>query len=131
MINKQKFKRSFEMEQDYDYRGDSLFLYVGEDYNHKKSIRFTDDIILDFDDNDVPVALELLNASKILNVEKSALKQPMGLDIHIYVGEDVIKLEANFLVSIHKKQVQLPLVEEIANKTNLVTNEAHFARATV
>ncbi len=129
MIEKHKSQRYFEMEQDYDYRGDSLFFYVDEDYNHKKSIRFTDDIILDFDDNDVPVALELLNASKILNVNKSALKQPIGLDIHIYVGVDVIKLEANFLISIRKKQIQLFLVEEIANETNLVANEAHFARA--
>lgn len=131
MMNKQKFKRSFEMEQDYDYRGDSLFLYVDEDYNHKKSIRIIDDIIMDFDNNDIPVAIELLNASKMLNIKKSALKQPIRLDINIHVGKDVIKLEANFLISIHKKQVQMPLVEEIANKTNLVANETHFERATV
>lgn len=129
-MSKQKTTRTFTMEQDYDYRGDSLLLYVDEDYKHKKSIRLTDDVILDFDDKDVPVALELLNASKILNVKKSALSQPVGLNMHICVGEDIIKLEAKIFVYIHEKQIQLPLAEEIANNANLIANEAYFARAT-
>lgn len=130
MINKQKITKRFTMEQDYDYRGDSLLLYVDEEYTHKKSIRLTPDVILDFDDNDVPVALELLNASKILGVKKSALTRPIGLNMHICVGEEVIKLEAEIFVSIHEKQIQLPLVEEIANNANLIANETYFARAT-
>ena len=130
MNKKQKITRTFtNMEQDYDYRGDSLLLYVDEEYNHKKSIRLTDDVILDFDDKDVPVALELLNASKLLNVKKSTLTQPIGLDMHIWVGEDIIKLEAKIFVSIHKKQVPMPLVEETANSANLMANEAYFERA--
>lgn len=44
------------MKQGYDYRGDSLFLYVDEDYDYKRSIRLTYDVILDFNEEDVPVA---------------------------------------------------------------------------
>lgn len=130
MINKQKI-RTFTMEQDYDYQGDSLLLFVDQNYKHKKSVRLTDDVILDFNDKDVPVALELLNASKILNVKKAALTLPIGLDMHIYVACDCIKLEAEILVTIHEKQVQLPLIKETANTANLMANEAHFARAKI
>lgn len=118
------------MEQDYDYIGDSLIFYINKDYKYKRSVRLTDDVILDFDENDVPVALELLNASKILNVNKSSLKQSVGLDMNIFVGEDRIKLEAKFLVLIHKKPIQKPLVEETANNFNLITTKVHFTRAT-
>ena len=55
MKDKMEITRQFTMEQ--DYVGDSLFLHVNEDYQYKRSIRFTDDIILNFDDKDVPVAL--------------------------------------------------------------------------
>ena len=130
MKDKMELTKQFTMEQDYDYVGDSLFLYVGDDYQYKRSIRLTDDVILDFDDKDVPVALELLNASKLLHVKKSSLKEPVGLDMNICVGEDRIRLEAQIFVLIHKKEISKPLVEEIANKANLAATQVHFAIAT-
>ncbi len=68
-----KNTKHFMMDQDYDYQSDSLLLHITEDYEYKKSVRLEEDIILDFDKNDVPVALELLNASKTLHVKKSSL----------------------------------------------------------
>ncbi len=130
MKNKRKTSKEFTMEQDYDYQGDSLLLYINKDYKYKRSIRLADDIILDFNDEDVTVALELLNASKILDVEKSFLTRQVGLDMHICVGKDRIKLEAEILVLIHEEEIPKPLVEETANNANLAANEAHFAMIT-
>jgi uncharacterized protein YuzE len=119
------------MKQDYDFIADSLLFYINEDYKYKRSIRFNEDIILDFNDKDVPVALELLNASKTFNVKKHFLKQPVGIKMDIFVGEDVIKLIAKFPISIHQKEIPTkPLVEEKANTINLIANEAHFDSAT-
>lgn len=130
MLDKSKITKQFNMEQDYDYIADSLLFYINEDYKYKRSVRLTDDVILDFDEKDVPVALELLNASKIFNVNKSSLLQPVGLDMNIFVGEDRIKIDAKFFVLIHKKSISKPLVEETANNFNLIANEVHFARGT-
>ena len=121
--------KHFTMEQDYDFVGDSLFFNINQDYEFKRSIRLTDDIILDFNDEDVPVALELLNASKIFNVEKSSLTKPVGLDMSIYIG-DKIKLEAKFFVLIRNNETAKPLIEEVLNNANLTASEAHFANAT-
>ncbi|OPY26000.1 MAG: hypothetical protein A4E27_00789 [Methanobacterium sp. PtaU1.Bin242] len=117
------------MKQDYDYLTDSLFLYSDEEYRYKKSVRITADVILDFDQDDVPVALELLNASKILHVKKSSLNEPVGLDMQICVGEDTIKLEGIFFISIHKKEIPKSLNKETPNRTNLTASGAHFATA--
>lgn len=129
MTVKRNQKKQFTMKQDYDYLTDSLFLYSDEEYRYKKSVRITDDLILDFDQDDVPVALELLNASKILHVKKSSLNEPVGLDMQIRVGEDTIKLEGIFLISIHKNEIPKSLNKETPNRANLTASGAHFATA--
>jgi len=109
-----------------------LLLYIKR-ITTTRSVRLDDDIILDFDENDAPVALavalELLNASRHLQVSKSSLIQPIGLDINIGIGERIIKLEAHFSVSVHQNDIPRSLNSQIANKTNLFSNEVHFATA--
>lgn len=107
---------------------DSLLLYIKR-ITTTRSVRLDDDIILDFDENDAPVALGLLNASRHLQVSKSSLIQPIGLDINIGIGERIIKLEAHFSVSVHQNDIPRSLNSQIANKTNLFSNEVHFATA--
>jgi hypothetical protein len=48
MFNK-NIEQSFNMDYDYDYQNDSLFLYITDDYGYKQSLRLDEDIILDFD----------------------------------------------------------------------------------
>jgi uncharacterized protein YuzE len=105
-----------------------LLLYIKR-ITTTRSVRLDDDIILDFDENDAPVALGLLNASRHLQVSKSSLIQPIGLDINIGIGERIIKLEAHFSVSVHQNDIPRSLNSQIANKTNLFSNEVHFATA--
>ncbi|PKL66748.1 MAG: hypothetical protein CVV28_10040 [Methanobacteriales archaeon HGW-Methanobacteriales-1] len=88
-----------------------------------------EDIILDFDKNDVPVALELLNASKTLCVKKSSLIQPVSLKMNIGIAEDIIKLDATFSFLIHQKQIPKSLNWQTSNDVNLAANEASFATA--
>ncbi|MDO8869529.1 MAG: DUF2283 domain-containing protein [Methanobacteriaceae archaeon] len=124
-----KNTKHFMMDQDYDYQSDSLLLHITEDYEYKKSVRLEEDIILDFDKNDVPVALELLNASKTLHVKKSSLIQPVSLKMNIGVAEDTIKLDATLSFLIHQKQIPKSLNWQTSNDVNLTANEASFATA--
>ncbi len=122
-------KNSFEMNQDYDAQNDSLFLYIIDDYVYKRSLRLDKDLILDFDENNVPVALEILHASKRLNTSKLNLRQPIGLNMEIVIARDFIHIKADFTIVIRNKSTPLDLDVEGENSINLPSQEAHFEKA--
>ncbi|MGL6298797.1 MAG: DUF2283 domain-containing protein, partial [Methanobacteriaceae archaeon] len=45
----------------YDYSNDILCMKILEEYEYNGSIQLEDDIILDFDKNNIPVAIEILS----------------------------------------------------------------------
>ena len=51
---------------DYDHKGDSLFIHCVNPYEYDVSLELDNDVILDFDIDGKPVAVEFLNASKYL-----------------------------------------------------------------
>ena len=53
---------------DYDYENDSLLVYK-EGRKSKKTLDL-DDILIDFDESGDVVGIEMLNASKLFNVDK-------------------------------------------------------------
>jgi uncharacterized protein YuzE len=61
------------VKSDYDYKYDSLYLYR-EKEKVKFSVNILKNFIIDIGFNGKVVGLEILNASKILNVNKSELK---------------------------------------------------------
>jgi uncharacterized protein YuzE len=122
-------KNSFEMNHDYDAQNDSLFLYIIDDYMYKRSLRLDKDLILDFDENNVPVALEILHASKRLNTSKLNLRQPIGLNMEIVIAKDFIHIKADFTIVVRNKSTPLDLDVEGENSINLPSQEAHFEKA--
>jgi len=60
------------IEWEYDFDGDSMFINDINDYKYKESIEITDDIILDINENNDVVALEVLDAFKIFGIEKKS-----------------------------------------------------------
>ncbi|GAB6056360.1 DUF2283 domain-containing protein [Methanobacterium alkalithermotolerans] len=129
MIKSKDLTNQFTMDQDYDYAADSLLLYITEDYEYQKSLRLDDDIILDFDKNDVPVALELLNASKTLRVNKSSLLQPIAINMQVCIGKEKIRLDASFSVFVHQKLIPKDLNWQVSNDINLTETKSQFATA--
>jgi uncharacterized protein YuzE len=130
MSNKD-IEQLFNMDYDYDYQNDSLFLYITDDYNYKQSLRLDEDIILDFDQNMVPVAMEVLHTSKRFDVDKIHLRNPIGLDMNIEIGEDYIHIKAAFTITIRNKATPLKFNAEGENSINLPSQETHFAAAVV
>ena len=74
---------------------DVVNIEISQMYNHGFSVELGFGIILDFDENYLPVNLEILSASKVINVDKKMLCNPNG-DVKIYVGEDIISVEIVF-----------------------------------
>jgi uncharacterized protein YuzE len=99
---------NFEVDYQYDMAVDGLFIYVSGDYQYDTSIELDNDVILDFNEDGTPVALEILNASHVLKVPKYAINGIKEIKMTIKVNEKSITLKAGFGVILHNmKQTQL------------------------
>ena len=54
----------------YDSSSDILGIKVNRDFTYDETVEMDDGLLLDFDVNNVPVSLEILDASKRLNLPK-------------------------------------------------------------
>lgn len=95
---------SFITETKYDSDLDTLGIRITKPYEYKESVELAEGLILDFDINGVPVALEMLNASKRLNVPAYSLHNPVEINMRVDVKEDSISLKACFKLLIHQRQ---------------------------
>ena len=88
---------------DYDFENDSIFFYKkGASYKHSLDL---DDIIIDFDDNDVIKGVEILNASKKLNIPKRFLNNPISLNLKLKISAEKIELNINVKVKMRNSSV--------------------------
>ena len=88
---------------DYDYQGDSLFIYCVDDYEYEVSLELDNDVILDIDKKGKPVAFEFLNVSKIFNLDKSHFNNLTKITIQSIITEEAINLKVQLAVPVHNK----------------------------
>lgn len=79
----------------YDYDLDIVNIKIKKEYEYEESVDLEIGVFLDFDKNRFPVNLEILSASRRLDVEKDFLINPNG-DVKILINSDLIKLEVCF-----------------------------------
>ncbi|MEN6329286.1 MAG: DUF2283 domain-containing protein [Methanobacteriaceae archaeon] len=103
-------KSQFQIKKDYDFQSDILYLRIVDDYRYKESLENGNNLILDFDNHYRPVAVEILDTSKVLNISKYSLQTNFNLDMEISVGEDLIAVRAQFVLSLHQKRI--PIVKD-------------------
>lgn len=113
------------MKQDYDAENDSLFFYVIDDYKYRESIEL-DNIIIDFDENCIPVALEILNASKLFGVKKYDLTKPISFKMSIAISKKSIAIKGRFSINVRQKITEKPIEAETLNDINLPLQQATF-----
>lgn len=87
----------------YDSNTDSLFIYVSDDYVYDESVELNANVIMDFDVNGIPRAIELLSASKLFKIDKSYFNNISMLKVNIFINEDIIKLNVNLTVKVHNE----------------------------
>lgn len=120
---------NFEVDYQYDMDVDGLFIYVSQDYNYDTSIELDNDVILDFDEVGIPVALEILNASRVLKVPKYILNGIEEIKMTIKVNEKFISLKAGFGVILHNRE-QIQLVDTFtSNDIGIPATETELATA--
>ena len=83
-------------EYSYEYDLDIVNIKVNQKYLYRESIDFDVGVFLDLDENDNPVNLEIISASKRLNVDKDFLIDSK-VDVNISINADLIELEVHFI----------------------------------
>ena len=105
--------KEYEAEYTYNYDLDVVNIEIKEEYVHKKSIDLAFGVFLDFDENYLPVNLEIVSASKILNIKKDCLINPDG-NVTITVGKDVVKVNVNFKFKNETESIRLNALNDFA-----------------
>ncbi|MDR2544582.1 MAG: DUF2283 domain-containing protein [Methanobrevibacter sp.] len=101
--------KTLQIESMYDHHFDVLGIRVVGGYKYKESIELEEGIILDFDENNVPVALEILDASKVFKIPEKYYLTNRAISMNICVSKEIIAVHLKVLVDIHDKKETMPL----------------------
>ena len=88
----------------YDYSSDVLGVKVENDFIYHETVELEDGVLLDFDKNDVPVSLEIMDASKRFNIPKSSLNDLKFFNMTVVVDNKFITINVVIGVLIHNNE---------------------------
>jgi uncharacterized protein YuzE len=110
---------------DYDLENDSLlFNYKGTDY--KTSTRI-ENIILDLGVNGAPVGAEILNASKMFKVPKSAIKNLKNFYAEISISKESIEMKFTISVVVRNHKTEKTATSLVDNDINIPSAQIAMA----
>lgn len=115
-------KNTFNVNTEYDYKYDIYCITVANEFNFKESLELEDGVILDFDENNIPVSLEILDISERLGVKKQQLKNAK-IHMKIISNEDIIKLNLTFFYKVHEMEHKKTINSKLANNFNIPSME--------
>ena len=100
----------------YDYSSDVLGVKVKNDFIYHETVELEDGVLLDFDKNDVPVSLEIMDASKRFNIPKSSLNDLKFFNMTVVVDNKFITINVVIGVLIHNNENKQILESFTVNK---------------
>ena len=100
----------------YDYSSDVLGVKVKNDFIQHETVELEDGVLLDFDKNDVPVSLEIMDASKRFNIPKSSLNDLKFFNMTVVVDNKFITINVVIGVLIHNNENKQILESFTVNK---------------
>ena len=115
---------SFKLDYSYDSSCDVLVVKVKRDFTYAKTVEMDVGVLLDFDINNLPIFLEILDASKIFKVPKGSLNNPSSFNMKVCVNEDSIKIDVimEVVIDYHHENTKLDsLVNNYANIPSMET----------
>lgn len=116
--------KEYLAEYTYDCKLDVINIEVDQDSPHKETIELEFGVFLDFNEDDFPINLEIISASKILNLEKERLLNPDG-NVTVIIGKDIIEVYVCFKFNEGSEIVQF----KVLNDLSFSTSEVNFALA--
>lgn len=120
-------ENNFQLKSLYDPSFDVLGIRITDDYEYKTSVELSNDVILDFDTNNIPVALEIINASRFLKMSKSHLGHINMIKMKVHVDDKSICLKVSIAVNIHKHEQIQSIDTFTSNDTAIPSIEMEMA----
>ncbi len=117
-------ENSYEVEYMYDESADILGIKATRDFTYHETIELDEGLLLDFDEDNVPTALEIHDASKRLNVPKNSLNKLIFFHMKVTVDAKSISINAIFGLLIHNKENKQELESFTSNNYNIPNMEA-------
>lgn len=100
----------------YDYSSDVFGVKVKNDFIYHETVELEDGVLLDFDKNNVPVSLEIMDASKRFNIPKSSLNDLKFFNMAVVVDNKFITINVVIGVLIHNNENKQILESFTVNK---------------
>lgn len=122
-------KNSYEVEYMYDESADILGIKATRDFTYHETIELDEGLLLDFDEDNVPTALEIHDASKRLNVPKNSLNELIFFHMKVIVDAKSISINAIFGVLIQNNENKQELESFTSNNYNIPNMEADLVTA--
>jgi uncharacterized protein YuzE len=88
----------------HDPLADALFVYIKENNYYEEAIELNPITYLSFNSKGFPIAIEFLDASKVLRAKKFGLRNIKKIDISINITKECIKIESSFMIPLHNKE---------------------------
>ena len=113
--------KEYNAEYTYDSNLDVINIEVKQDIPHKETIELEFGVFLDFNQNDLPINIEIISASKIINVDKKSLCNPNG-NVTVIVGSDLIEVKILFKFENGDELVNFKVLNDLpfsVSETNL------------
>lgn len=103
----------------YDYSSDVFGVKVKNDFIYHETVELEDGVLLDFDKNNVPVSLEIMDASKRFNIPKSSLNDLKFFNMTV-VDNKFITINVVIGVLIHNNENKQILESFTVNKYGIL-----------
>lgn len=119
-------KNSYEVIYKYDIFSDILGIKVNRDFQYEETVEMDDGLLLDFDVNNIPTALEMHDASERLDVPPESLTNILFLKMNISVDVNSITINAIFGLLIKNIENEYPINSITSNFTHIPEIEAEL-----
>ena len=98
---------------------DSIFIKITENYKYQESLELEDGIILDFSEEGIPVALEILDISNLFSVKKDCFNNIENINITIAITNSSISLNLLMELLINNEKIDQPFSTVAKNIINV------------
>nr|WP_302578892.1 DUF2283 domain-containing protein [Methanobrevibacter arboriphilus] len=105
-----------KFEYNYDFSSDALSIDIHNDLEYYDTLTLDKNIIIDVDKNKSPLSIEILNVSKVLDIEKNFLTKSSLHDLQIKKEEE--KIIISIVILSHVRNTT-----KITSLDNYVINE--------
>ena len=124
--DRMNIENSYEVEYMYDESADILGIKATRDFTYHETIELDEGLLLDFDEDNVPTALEIHDASKRLNVPKNNLNELIFFNMKVIVDAKSISINAIIGVLIHNRENKHELESFTSNHYNIPNIETNL-----